>query len=147
MILLELFNRTAPVERLDRNDPLHKGGWEEAYIMPLNGEEICFYFVDIFDGRYVFNFGVAQEDGEPWVSHGLTGRGGEFKVFSAAAMLLRDFIERKHPRYIEVSGAELRQSAFYKKALNRASMPSGYVLLTYGDSLVIQREDHSFESN
>lgn len=149
MILLELFNRTEPVERLSYDDPLYKGGWEEAYTMMLNGEEFCFYFVDLMDNKFVFNFGVVNDpdSDQPYVAHGLTERGGQFKVFAAAAMILRDFIERKHPLYVEVSGAQERQTDFYKKALHRATMPEGYELWTHDKTMVIRSTDYSLESN
>ena len=140
MILLELFNQVDGVEPLDSDDPLFKSNWYDAYVLNGERQDTVFFFVQLglgMEKKFSFNFAAFDDPEDDYLAFGPTGAGDPFKVYAAAATILRDFIEREQPIYVSVEGFNGRQAKLYAKALKRVTPPEGYEVQTIIDTTMI----------
>lgn len=129
MILLELFNQVDGIEALDSDDPLFKANWYDAYVLNGEKQDTVFFFVQLglgMEKKFSFNFAAYDDPADQYLAFGPTGAGDQFKVYAAAATILRDFIAREQPIYVSVEGFNDRQAKLYAKALRRVTPPEGY---------------------
>lgn len=136
MILLELFTGTHNVRDLDPDEVeellINPGMGEQgdvarAYVFEHSGRRIIIWFNDLSKGRYECSFGLRSDSPYDYpYDFNPTGTGNEFKVYSAVAQCIREFISEFAPNAITMVGYDDRQSALYKKAARRVMLPAGY---------------------
>jgi hypothetical protein len=137
MIINELFNGNDQLEKIDPKTAETEYallGVEAAYRLPMKfGEEYVFYF----EGRagiYDFSYGKSNYKGE--IKYSLTNEKIPFQILPAVIQSILMFIYEYKPITISFTGAQQRQTDFYKKLLPFLSrnLPEpykgGYVLFS-----------------
>lgn len=125
-----------------------EGEVAKAFEFNNGPNRIIIWFTHLLNGRYECSFGLKNSNPYDYpFSFSPTGTGNEFKVYGAVAQCIREFIAEFSPTAISMVGYDDRQTALYKRAMSRVSLPNGYGVDLKSGGVQIIKVDPSSESN